>query len=59
MLRPAFLLEVEWLGHVSLAELAALPGPLGASVERDTGFVPEVKLAIYAANAGCIGLVEV
>lgn len=38
-------------GWVSLAELAALRGPLGLPVERDLYFRPEKRLSVYAREA--------
>jgi hypothetical protein len=39
------------LGYVSLAELAALRGPLGLAIERDQSFVPTRTIAAYAELA--------
>ncbi|MBR1154300.1 DUF2958 domain-containing protein [Bradyrhizobium sp. JYMT SZCCT0428] len=39
------------LGYVSLAELSALRGPLGLSVERDAHFKPKKPLSNYADEA--------
>lgn len=45
------------LGNVSLAELAAVRGPGGLTIERDQHFKPTKSLAAYADEArehGCI-----
>ena len=45
------------LGYVSLAELTALRGPLGLSVERDAYFVADKPLSIYASEARIKGAI--
>ncbi|WP_304308604.1 DUF2958 domain-containing protein [Pseudacidovorax intermedius] len=39
------------LGWVSLAELAAVRGPLGLPIERDLGFRPDRSFEAYAREA--------
>jgi hypothetical protein len=43
------------LGYVSLAEIAALRGPLGLPVERDLYFKPTKSLSDYASEARAAG----
>ena len=43
------------LGYVSLAEIAALRGPLGLPVERDLYFVADRPLSAYADDAQAMG----
>ena len=45
------------LGYVSLAELAALRGPMGLSVERDQHFDADGPLSGYAGEARYTGRV--
>lgn len=43
------------LGYASLKEITELRGPLGLPVERDTHFVAEKPLSVYAAEARSAG----
>jgi hypothetical protein len=43
------------LGYVSLAEIAALRGPLGLPVERDLYFIADQPLSVYADEAHAKG----
>ena len=43
------------LGWVSLAEIGALRGRLGLSVERDLHFAPQKRLSAYAREARLAG----
>ena len=45
------------LGWVSLAELAAVRGPLGLPVERDQHFSAEYPISVYAAAARHAGTI--
>lgn len=43
------------LGNVSLAEISALRGPLGLSVERDRWFQADKPLSAYTSEANAAG----
>jgi hypothetical protein len=47
------------LGSVSIAELAAVRGPLGLAVERDLHFVATKTISAYAADARKSGYISV
>ena len=47
------------LGFVSLAELAALRGPLGLRIEQDPHFVARKTLSAYALDARRVGKIVI